>query len=139
MKLDSVDETYSKKFGYFVEKLGFDDVPKEVMEKVKLHILDTLGVALASYGMDFAHIILEVSKSLGGLPKALSLAVVKGSLLLMSRWSMGRWPMVSTMMICIERLHSISVPLLFLQHLQYLRLKVNPARLRFLELLWVMR
>jgi len=70
MKLDNVEETYSKKFGYFVEKLVFDDVPKDVIEEVRLHILDTLGVALASHGMDFAHIMLEVSKGLGGPPES---------------------------------------------------------------------
>ena len=70
MKVDDAEETYSKKFGEFVEKLSLDDVPKDVIEGVKLHILDTLGVALATYGMDFAHIILEVSKSLGGPPES---------------------------------------------------------------------
>ncbi len=70
MKPDKVEETYSQKLGDFVEKLGFHDVPKDVVEEAKLHILDTLGVALATYGMDFAHTILEVSKSLGGPPES---------------------------------------------------------------------
>lgn len=70
MKVDNVEETYSQKLGDFVENLGFHDVPKDVVEEAKLHILDTLGVALATYGMDFARIILEVSKSLGGPPES---------------------------------------------------------------------
>jgi len=70
MRVDNAEETYSQKFGHFVEKLGFQGVPKDVVEEVKLHILDTLGVALATYGMDFAHMILQVSKSLGGQPES---------------------------------------------------------------------
>ena len=70
MKVDNVEETYSQKFGDFVENLGFHDVPRDIIEEVKLHILDTLGVALASYGRDFAQIILEVSNNLGGPPES---------------------------------------------------------------------
>ena len=70
MKVDNVERTYSRKFGEFVERLAFDDVPKKVIEEAKLHILDTLGVALAAYGMDFAQIMLEVSKGLGGPPES---------------------------------------------------------------------
>lgn len=70
MKVDNVERTYSRKLGEFVERLAFDDVPKKVIEEAKLHILDTLGVALAAYGMDFAQIMLEVSKGLGGPPES---------------------------------------------------------------------
>ncbi|TET85054.1 MAG: MmgE/PrpD family protein [Desulfobacteraceae bacterium] len=70
VKVDNVERTYSRKLGEFVERLAFDDVPKKVIEEAKLHILDTLGVALAAYGMDFAQIMLEVSKGLGGPPES---------------------------------------------------------------------
>jgi hypothetical protein len=38
MKLDNAEETYSQKFGGFVEKLGFHDVPKpwRLMEWISL-------------------------------------------------------------------------------------------------------
>jgi len=64
------EKTYSEKLSDYVYGLGFDDVPDDVIEKTKLHILDTLGVALATYGMDFAQMMLEVSKSLGGPPES---------------------------------------------------------------------
>lgn len=70
MKTDDGERTYAERFGDFVERLDYDDVPKDVIEEAKLHILDTLGVALSTCDMDFAQIMLEVAKSLGGPPES---------------------------------------------------------------------
>jgi 2-methylcitrate dehydratase PrpD len=70
MKDNPAEKTYAEKLSNFVKSLSFEDVPEDVIEKTKLHILDTLGVAFATYGMDFAQIILEVSRSLGGVAES---------------------------------------------------------------------
>ena len=70
MTVGTAEKTYAERLGDFVESLSYDDIPRDVVEEAKLHILDTLGVALAAYGMDFAQIMLDLSKSLGGSPES---------------------------------------------------------------------
>lgn len=70
MKTNNGEKTYSEKFGAFVDDLAFDDVPKHVIDKAKLHILDTLGVAMATYKSPYAEIMLDVCKSMGGSPES---------------------------------------------------------------------
>ncbi len=57
---------YSQVVAEFVRGLKLSEIPPEVVEKAKLIVLDTLGVALASSTMDFGHMVLEVARSLGG-------------------------------------------------------------------------
>ena len=66
MKQDYAAMTCSEKIGEFVHDLKFDEIPRDVVEKTKLHILDTLGVALAAESEDFTRIMLEVAKSMKG-------------------------------------------------------------------------
>lgn len=66
MDSENTEKTYSDKLGDFVGSLTFADLPGDVVEKTKLHVLDTLGVALASHGMKFSEIVQDVAKSLGG-------------------------------------------------------------------------
>jgi len=57
---------YSQVVAEFVRGLKLNEIPPEVVEKAKLIVLDTLGVALASSTMDFGHMVLEVAHNLGG-------------------------------------------------------------------------
>lgn len=62
--------SYSEAFAEFVDQLHLDRIPREVGEKTKLIILDTLGIALASSTMDFGRMVAEVSRALGGPQKS---------------------------------------------------------------------
>jgi 2-methylcitrate dehydratase PrpD len=48
--------------------LKLEDVPQGVVDKAKLVLLDTLGVALASSTMDFGRMVMNVARKLGGVP-----------------------------------------------------------------------
>jgi 2-methylcitrate dehydratase PrpD len=50
--------------------LKLDDVPREVVDKAKLVLLDTLGIALASSTMDFGRMVTRVALQLGGPPSS---------------------------------------------------------------------
>jgi 2-methylcitrate dehydratase PrpD len=63
-------EPYSQAIGRFVRGLSIDDIPQGVVEKAKLVLLDTLGVALASSTMDFGAMVTRVAQSLGGSPNS---------------------------------------------------------------------
>jgi 2-methylcitrate dehydratase PrpD len=66
MKNFAVQKTCSAQLGDFVANLQFKDIPADVVEKAKQHILDTLGVALAAARDDFAKSMLSVAKGLQG-------------------------------------------------------------------------
>ena len=59
-------ERCSEKVGAFARGLSLDDIPREVRDKAKLILLDTLGIALASSTMDFGQMVLDVAGALGG-------------------------------------------------------------------------
>jgi 2-methylcitrate dehydratase PrpD len=61
-------EPYSRAIGRFVCGLRLADIPQVVIDKAKLVLLDTLGVALASSTMDFGAMITRVAQALGGSP-----------------------------------------------------------------------
>jgi 2-methylcitrate dehydratase PrpD len=63
-------EPYSQAIGRFVGGLELADVPSSVVEKAKLVLLDTLGVALASSTMDFGAMVTRVAQKLGGAPQS---------------------------------------------------------------------
>ena len=56
----------SQMLARFAAELRFEDIPAAVLERAKLHILDALGVALASSTEDFAPRILASIASLSG-------------------------------------------------------------------------
>jgi 2-methylcitrate dehydratase PrpD len=66
MRSQDADKTYSEKLADFVDGLNFDDIPEDVLAQTKLHVLDTLGVAVASHGMEFSKILQDFVKGLGG-------------------------------------------------------------------------
>ena len=50
----------------FAAKLRAEDIPADVMEQAKRHLLDCLGIALASSGFDFAHRTANALQGLAG-------------------------------------------------------------------------
>ncbi len=59
-------EPYSQAIAKFLNGLKLEDVPQAVVQKAKLVLLDTLGVALASSTMDFGRMVMNVAQKLGG-------------------------------------------------------------------------
>src|SRR5437660_6619265 len=59
-------EPYSQAIAKFLNELKLEDVPQAVVQKAKLVLLDTLGVALASSTMDFGRMVMNVAQKLGG-------------------------------------------------------------------------
>ena len=51
----STPESYSRKLARFVAELRLAEVPLEVRHRAKLHILDALGLGLASNAYEFGH------------------------------------------------------------------------------------
>jgi 2-methylcitrate dehydratase PrpD len=58
-------EPYSQAIGRFVRGLSIDDVPQAVVDKAKLVLLDTIGVALASSTMQFGAMVTRVAQAFG--------------------------------------------------------------------------
>lgn len=63
-------ETVSQQLSVFAEQLKFEDIPPRVIERVKLHILDILGIGLAASDMPFARIVLETARAWGGVSQS---------------------------------------------------------------------
>jgi 2-methylcitrate dehydratase PrpD len=66
--MDKMTATYSNQVGQFVSGLTLEAVPEGVVDKAKLVLVDTLGIALASSTMDFGAMVTGVAQRLGGLP-----------------------------------------------------------------------
>ncbi len=60
------DVLVSEELARFSTELRFEDIPERVLEKAKLHMLDALGVALASSTEDFAPRIVNALTGIGG-------------------------------------------------------------------------
>ncbi|MCE3239790.1 MAG: MmgE/PrpD family protein [Deltaproteobacteria bacterium] len=63
-------EPYSQAIGRFVRSLSIDDIPQALVDKAKLVLLDTIGVALASSTMEFGAMVTRVAQALGGSPNS---------------------------------------------------------------------
>ena len=66
--MEEMSETYSQHVAQFVDGLRLEAVPEAVIDKAKMVLLDTLGIALASSTMDFGAMVSSVAQRLGGLP-----------------------------------------------------------------------
>lgn len=66
------DPTISERYADFAAALRFDDIPAGLVEKATLHILDTIGVALAASQTDFAARSLAAFQRLGGAGSAVA-------------------------------------------------------------------
>lgn len=62
--------TQAEQLATFVERLKYDDIPPEVIARVKLHILDILGIGLAASEMEYAGAIAETVRAWGGQPQS---------------------------------------------------------------------
>ena len=60
--------TLSEELAGFTAALRFEDIPPTVIERVRLHALDLLGVCLLGAPMDFARILRAVAGASGGAP-----------------------------------------------------------------------
>src|SRR5512135_1578640 len=60
----------SETIAAFAAEMRFDALPAAVVEKMKVHVLDLLGVALAAASMDFATGIAGVAEGMGGPPES---------------------------------------------------------------------
>ena len=65
-RMDPVGETIARRLARFAVGLRLADVPAPVVERAKLHILDGIGIALASRSFDFAQRTLRALRALGG-------------------------------------------------------------------------
>ena len=57
--------TESERIARFAVQLQASDIPPDVKELAKEHLLDTLGIAIASSGFDFGPVILKGVRALG--------------------------------------------------------------------------
>jgi 2-methylcitrate dehydratase PrpD len=63
-------ETIAQSLAGFASALHYDDIPTEVINEIKPHILDVLGIGLAASDLDYAHQILDTIRSWGGRPES---------------------------------------------------------------------
>ena len=58
--------TVSQKVGQFAESFSLNNVPKEIVQLAKLHVLDSIGIGLASSTKDYGHKAASAGLDLGG-------------------------------------------------------------------------
>ena len=56
----------SEELAEFILDLNYDNIPQEVIQKLKLQILDIIGISLASSKHDFGVAVYDAAKMLGG-------------------------------------------------------------------------
>lgn len=61
---------YSDILAGFILELNFRDIPPEVVHSVKLHLLDSLGISLASGDLETTRIAVELVRGMGGKPES---------------------------------------------------------------------
>jgi len=64
-----VDE-YSRIYAKYIVELNYNELPSEVVEKAKMHFLDTLGNIFAAHEMPWSQMVINVVKQMGGTPEA---------------------------------------------------------------------
>jgi 2-methylcitrate dehydratase PrpD len=62
--------TAAQRFAEFTGSLAYDDIPADVVETAKLHLLDTLGCGLAAHGLGVATEGRTAMAELGGEPQS---------------------------------------------------------------------
>jgi 2-methylcitrate dehydratase PrpD len=62
--------TQAQDLAAFADRLKFEDIPAEVIARVKLHLLDILGIGLAASEMEYARLIVETVRAWGGQPQS---------------------------------------------------------------------
>ena len=61
--MDAVENPYTSGIAQFVAGLGFDDIPREVIARIKLLILNSLGCAIFGVGLEWSRILIETLAS----------------------------------------------------------------------------
>lgn len=64
--MEPLNCTYAEQLAAFASNLEIGLVPRTVTERVKIHVLDAIGIALSSMSMDYARILYETIEELGG-------------------------------------------------------------------------
>lgn len=64
------DPSASSHFASFVSELTLSDIPSEIVEKVKVTLLDTIGCAIAGIDSEATQAALTVVRALGGTPES---------------------------------------------------------------------
>ena len=64
------ERSVSYELSEFVFNLNLRDVPNEVVNKAKMHILDTLGIIMATCELEDVKPVVNVVRSLGGSPES---------------------------------------------------------------------
>jgi len=67
--LTDVDE-YSSIFADFIDNLKYEKLNQEIVEKTKMHILDSLGNILAAHDMPWSKIVIKIVKQMKGEPQS---------------------------------------------------------------------
>ena len=62
--------TLARQLARFASDLRYEDLPADVIERVRLHALDLIGVCLLGAPMPFAHILRATLAQSGGAPEA---------------------------------------------------------------------
>ena len=65
-----MDKSISHKLSEFAHNLKFKQIPTEVIAKAKLHILDTMGIMMATHNFNGVKRVVHVVKRLGGPPES---------------------------------------------------------------------
>jgi 2-methylcitrate dehydratase PrpD len=73
---------YSRILAKFVVNLQYENIPKEVIEKTKMHFLDTIGVTLGAYEMPWSQIVINLVKQVKGKQQSTVLSEI------------GKYPMI---------------------------------------------
>jgi 2-methylcitrate dehydratase PrpD len=62
--------THAQRLAAFAEQLQFDAIPPDLIARVKLHVLDILGIGLVASRMTYAQAIVETVRTWGGQPQS---------------------------------------------------------------------
>ena len=63
-------EKVTEQLADFVSKVGFEDLPPEVVVETKRFLLDTVGCAVAGLSVDKGKVAVKFAKAMGGTPQA---------------------------------------------------------------------
>ena len=68
-------ENVTRQLAESVIETSYSSLPQEVIEKIKLMLLDSIGCALGGYITDRARIALELAEEFGAIPRLASLEI----------------------------------------------------------------
>jgi 2-methylcitrate dehydratase PrpD len=63
-------DEYSRILSNYVVNFQYEDLKDEVIEKTKMHLLDSLGVTLGAYDMPWSQMVIKVVKKMKGEPQS---------------------------------------------------------------------